>query len=230
METTPLRKEKPYIHREPTLLPKGMVFGNGTFPDAVNLLDREGFDVISIPEAAERLVEEGSGSFLPLNTYLVREGAVYFPDGRRILTRSSPILDQPGEAALCHVQDREYFPPVEAVEEALRDSVPLPQDSKYIKTRQFGEDELTVFAFGGGDAEKARTYGNFLRDEGITMVPIHVVDPVYAAAQPRAFARQPKLHNLVTQFYESAILGEERNVCSNCPVGAIARRSSSAGF
>ena len=71
---------------------------------------------------------------------------------------------------------------------ALADSVDFPQQNMEIPTNRFGEDALTVFAFGG--ETEARNYGEFLRQAGIKEMPVWAVSNDYVNKQDKPFARQ----------------------------------------
>lgn len=177
--------------------PTGVQSGvaDGQFDRALNELQEEGYEApISLYENAQLRMQQGKDSSVSRNGNWVREGALYIPGKGNLLTRNSTILSSPVEAVNMHRKGEEFYPTSEQVELALKNSVKLPSESISIPVERFGENEVTVFAFGNGDAKTAQVYGDFLKEtkieREIETMPLLLVNSTYVAKQKDAFERQ----------------------------------------
>ena len=155
------------------------------FDEAKAVLEANNYRVISLEENAGLRIQEGRNEDISRNENWTREGFLCLPDKRICLTKSSPIMENPKEATDCHRQEKDFYLTPEQVEKSLADSVEIKD--KKIPTNRFGENELTVYAFG----EVAKQYGEFLKEAGIEEMPVRLAD-----VQDKPFARQLWFRNL----------------------------------
>ena len=130
-------------------------------------LESEKYRIISLEENAQLRINEGPNAYVSQNGNWTREGVLYMPDKRILLTKNSPIMASSVEATQAHREGRDFYVGDE-LDEALADSIALRGGN--IPTKRFGEDARTRFMFGDG-AEK---YGDFLSEQGITEMPIYI--------------------------------------------------------
>ena len=163
--------------------PRGMTsaYVEAPFDVAKEALESRGYRIISLKENARLRKQEGKDAYVSRNGNWTREGFVYIPEKGIFLTKNSPIIDFPVEATQCHRQGREFYLNDEQIEKALADSVQIPENVKSISTKKFGEDKITVYAFG----DIAQKYGDFLKDAGIKEMPIYLCN-----LEKKPFARQ----------------------------------------
>ncbi len=159
-------------------------------------LEKEGYHIISNPQNAQLRIAQGKDSFVSRNGNLLREGILYLPGKESRLVRNSPILNSAGKATQEHREKREFYVTWEEAEEFLKDSIGFPRKNIEIPTKRLGDEELTIFAIGGGDSGKAGQYGDFLFDAGIEQLPIYALDSRYVDQQSKPFARQLWFRNL----------------------------------
>ena len=169
-------------------------------------LEANDYKVISLEENARLRMQEGKDSYVSRNGNWTREGVLYLPDKRILLTKNSPIMDNPKEATDCHRQGKEFYLTPEQVEKALAESIEIKD--RQIPTNRFGENELTVYAFG----EVAKQYGEFLKEAGIEEMPVWL-----ANVQDKPFARQMWFRDLVGR---SELNGNDRGL-SYCRVRGV---------
>lgn len=124
-------------------------------------------------------MQQGKDAYVSKNGNWIREGVIYLPDKRIILTKNSPIMENAKEATNAHRSGNEYFLTEEQVEQALTDSVRLSGES--LPTNRFKESEIANFAFG----DVAEQYGLFLKDAGIKEMPVYLTN-----VSGKPFARQ----------------------------------------
>lgn len=157
------------------------------FDEAVQTLGSQGFRLITLAENAALRIQQGADSEVSKTYNRVAESAIYTPGESPILTRNSPILQNPKEATQAHRNGNEFYITDEQIEIAREDSVVLPNKTVEIPTNRFGDDKVTVYAFGGED--EARAYGEFLREAGIKEMPVWIADQDYVNQQDQSFAR-----------------------------------------
>jgi len=146
------------------------VYVHGSFDEKTKKLDDLGYEVISLPENALLLIQQGVDYGNLRYGNLTREGFLYFPDGKIKLVRDSPALESASEAVNAyHTDKKRFFPTEDQIERALNDSIDFPREGTEIPTNRFDSDELTVWAF--GEEQRARDYGEFLRRLGTNNMP-----------------------------------------------------------
>ena len=135
------------------------------FDKAKRKLEKLGYSVISLEENARLRIQEGKNSYVSRNGNWVREEFQYNPKTNlRYLTKDSQIMKNPTKATNAHRKGIEYF-----ITEKQLSSDSVQVVDREIPTNRFGEDPLTIYAFG----ETAEKYGLFLKDEqNITNMPI----------------------------------------------------------
>jgi len=157
------------------------------FGEAKEALESNGYRIISSEEMARLRVQEGKNASISANGNWTREGFIYVPKAKKVcFARHSPILDNVAEAVNCHKNEREDFLTDEQVEKALAESVEIPFNQKPVPTNRFADEEITRFVF----KEFAREYEEFLREAGVSKMPVCLVDEDYVQKQIRPFARQ----------------------------------------
>jgi len=159
------------------------------FDKALRILDNCGFRVISLEENAQLRIQQGKDSEISRYGNYTREGFVYVPKRGIFLARNSPALhlEYSQHATNAHENGNEYSPVhPEQVRMALGSSIEVPYDLKSVPTKKFGEEELTVFAFG----KSAEEYGRFLDDSGIKRMPVRLPNKYYVDKHEKAFVRQ----------------------------------------
>lgn len=140
------------------------------FDIALTALKEAGYEPISLEQNAKLRMQEGPRSYISRNGNWVSEGVLYLPDKRVLLTRNSPILENPAVATQAHGSESLFYVTEEQVEKAMQHSVDLR--GKAIPTKRFAEDTRTVFMFGAA----AKDYGEFLREYGINEMPLWLFD------------------------------------------------------
>ena len=138
---------------------------------ALKELRDQGFREITLEENALIRMQEGKDSDISKYGNRVREDIIYVPNKGAFLTKDPAISELPVTATIAHRYGNEFYPTKYQVERALEDSVQLPYDIKPIPTNRFNDEEITAYAFG----EQAEDYGEFLRDAGISEMPIWLV-------------------------------------------------------
>ena len=178
------------------IIPIGIesIVESGPFDRAQKVLESGGYRIISLSENAQLRIQQGANHDISRNGNWTREGIIYIPKEKPRLVRNSPILYSAREAVKAHRNGKEFYPTNDGVEQALTDSAEFPSSNIEIPTGSFGEDALTVYAFGG--EQQAKAYGEFLRQAGIKKLPVWVVDQDYVQKQNRPFARQMWFRNL----------------------------------
>ena len=223
----PQRKYKLHTDVEPTGIQSVIVVSNERFifsnlDEGIKCLEAYNYDFISLPLNATSRVQQGKKAFISHTGNLVKEAVIYMPNKRSKLVRKSPILYSNSAKEAIHNMRIQYFrelsattniftvpdnfcPNDEDIERALQDSVDLPLEDISIPTNRFNEEELTVWAFGQGDTKKAQTYGDFLKELNINLMPIWTVNPDYVNQMDKPFVRQLSFEGL--EYQESALNG-----------------------
>ena len=147
-----------------------------SFDVAKRLLEESGYSIVSSEETARLRIQEGIDSGNG-----VREAFVYDNKMGVFLTKNSPIIQNPREATQAHRRHMEYYLTDEQVEQALKNSIKIPEGIKSIPTNRFGEDPITNYVF----RNQADPYGQFLGEEGIRAIPIYL-----SCLQEKPFAKQ----------------------------------------
>ena len=148
-----------------------------TLSVAKSYLERGGFKIISLEQNADLIMRQGKESPIGRSYNLVREGTIYFPEGRAKLVRISPIMDsneRTMEMEKAYRKGKEFYLSSALTEEALEDSTDWPGEEIKIPVDRFGDGDfkingykagqLTIWAFGGEN--RARVFGEFLKEAG----------------------------------------------------------------
>lgn len=163
----------------------------GPFDRALNKLLQEDYEApISLYDNAKLRIQHVRDHPISTDGNLVREDVIYVPNKGNFLTTNSPISASPEEATNAHRQRKEFYLTPQQLELALQDSVEFPLELIEIPTNRFNSEELTIFAFGNGNAETAQTYGDFLKNAGIIAMPVFVFDKHFVNAQDYSFAKK----------------------------------------
>jgi len=134
---------------------------NATFDKGRKILEKKGYKIISLEENARLRLQEGVTSFVSRNANWTSEGILYIPNKGIFLTKNSPVMNGEEETISAHRESRNYLLTDKYLEQALTDSMEIP--NKSIPTERFKEDPLTLYVFG----DIAEDYGFFLKDAGI---------------------------------------------------------------
>ena len=182
--------------------PRGLIsaYVDAPFDQGKEALSKEGYRIISLQENARLRMQEGAKAHVSKYGNWTKEGVLYLPKKGRFLTKNSPIMTNAQEATECHRNGRDFYLTDEQVQESLANSVEL--NEKEIPTKRFGENEVTVYAFG----EDAEEYGQFLKEQGINEMPIWLAD-----VKDIPFARQGWLGSVVDGG-RSSLLGDSRDL------------------
>ena len=178
-------------------------------------MENKGYRIISLEENAKLRIQQGKGSYISKNGNRTREAVIYLPDKRIILTKNSPIMENPKEATTAYRNGNEYFFTNEQVEQALQDSVSL--SGKAIPTNDFKNNEITNFAFG----DIAENYGLFLKNAGINKMPVYL-----ANVSNKPFARQMWFWYLDGN---SELNGDSRGLYDLGRMRGVSEKTSEAG-
>jgi hypothetical protein len=158
------------------------------FDEAKTMLKKSGYRIISLEENARLIMQEGASTNVSAQGNRVKEDIIWVPKKGFYLTKNSMIMENPEEATRCHrksklsTYDYEFFLSKKQVEKALENSVYLScaYDHFYIRACEFGEDEITKFAFGAA----AKKYGSFLQEAGMGYIDIQL--PANEESKPYA--------------------------------------------
>jgi hypothetical protein len=152
-----------------------------------------GYRLISLEENARLRIQQGKNAFISRNGNWVREGSLYVRGKGRFITKNSPVLEETRKATQAHREENEFFVSNEQIERALEDSVQIPYEVSSIPTSKFGEEEIVRFCFG----EIAEEYGEFLKEAGISEMPLWFDKEEYIEEQEKPYANQLWLSRLV---------------------------------
>ncbi len=159
------------------------------FADGKSALEKKNYHIISMQENAELRIQEGRKSIISESGNCLREAFVYLPNKEgTFLTKKSPIMENPAEAANCNRENKDYYLNSRQVKAALSDSNSIKLEKKIIQTNEFSKNKIMRFAFG----EIASLYGNFLEDNGIKEICI----PTIESDDNEPFARQVFFYGL----------------------------------
>ena len=164
---------------KPTGIESAIVYA--PFDEGKEALESRGYRIISLEENAKLRMQQGKEHYVSRNGNWTREGVIYLPDKRIVLTKNSPIMQNPKEATSAHRKGVDYFLTDEQVEQAMQDSIKLSLSGESIPTKRFKDNEVTNFAFG----DVAEDYGLFLKEAGIGEMPVYL-----ANISDKPFARQ----------------------------------------
>jgi len=151
------------------------------FDEAKKALEKDGYKIISLEENAQLRIQEGKNAYISQNGNYTREGVVYIPKKGIFLTKNSPIMKNAEKATQCHRNGNEFYINKEQIEKALDKKYSVKIDNRSIPVSEFGNEEITDFAFG----KTAKEYGQFLKDAGIKEIPFYL-----ASLEDKPFARQ----------------------------------------
>lgn len=144
------------------------------FDKGKELLEANGYHIISAEENAKLRVREGKDAYVSQYGNWTKEDFLYVPKKGNFFTKNSPIMTNPAEATQAHRERIDFYLTPEQVEWALSNSVKLKNKDFSIPTKKFGSDKLTVFSFGSN----AQIYGDFLNNLGIKEMDVYVVDNI----------------------------------------------------
>jgi hypothetical protein len=142
-------------------------------------LEKNNYQIISLEENARLRIQKGADADISQNGNWTREGVLYLPDKRILLTKNSPIIDFPDQATNCHRNGKDFYLEREQIEKSLKDSIKI-KDTK-IPTNRFNQNDLMVYALG----DTAEAYGDFLSNLGINELKIWLTE-----TQDKPFIRQ----------------------------------------
>ncbi|GEM_PF-1504487 len=131
-------------------------------------LKQERYEPISLEEQARLRVQEGGpDSSVSDLSNVVRQGVLYMPDGKIVLTKRNPILENVEDAMEAYRTGGRFYVTDEQAERAMEDSVDL-RGRNIIPTINLAEDSRTASIFG----KNARSYGDFLFYKEVYGMPI----------------------------------------------------------
>jgi len=212
------------IDIKPSQIESGIV--EAPFDEGLSMLVKNGLELISLPQNAQLRIQQGKGAYVSQNGNWVREGLIYTPKGKPKLVRNSPILLSAKEATQAHREGKEFYQPnTNILESSLVDSIDFPEENTEIPTNRFNSNTLMVYAFGG--EKEAQAYGEFLKEAGITNIPIWAVDKNYVNKQTQPFARQLWFGGLDDDG--SGLIGGSRLVDDDGRVRGVRLNSGEAG-
>jgi len=154
------------------------------FNEGKKALEREGYRIISLEENARLRIQEGVNASISQHGNWTREGVLYVPKKSNMLIRNLSVIEPA-------IKDgEEFYLTPKQVGRALKNFVVYPSEQIRILARRFGSDPLTVFAFGGGDANKAQLYGDFLEENEISLISIYTTNTKFVDKQNGPFVRR----------------------------------------
>jgi len=171
------------------------VYAEAPFDEGKEVLESNGYRIISLPEMARLRIQEGKDSSISQGGNWVREGFICVPGKKVCIARHSPILDNANDAVKCSRNGQFYPLSDEQVEKALSESVEISYNQKPVPTKRFGDDEITRFLF----KEFAKEYGEFLKEVSVSEMPFYVIDQDYAQKQTKPFAAQAWLRGVYSR-------------------------------
>ncbi len=141
-------------------------YAKAPFDKGKEILETAGYKILSLEEMAKLRMQEGKDAYISQSGNWTREGILYVPKKGVFLTKNSPIINFAKRATECE-KDHRFFTLFQP-EEFLSDSIELKREE--IPTTEFGNNPVTSYAFGNS----AKDYGLFLKDAGISNMPIEV--------------------------------------------------------
>lgn len=175
------------------------------FDKALAELQKNGYKLISLSQNAELRIQQGKDHNVSTDGNWVKEGVLYIPEKGRFITRYSPVLDNPRKAIRAHIKNEQYFVSDDQIGIAMRDSIQIPYDVNEIPTDRFSEDPIPIFCFG----KNAKDYGLFLKDAGISNMPLCFNEEDYVQKQGKSYANQLWFSGL---DYVSILRGDHRGL------------------
>lgn len=151
----------------------GMVsYVSAPFNVAVNLIKKDGSDIISAQDLAYARVQSSKNELIPSSIYTngsyVKEGVVYNHDnGEIVLTRKSTVLLHPDKAVKAHDKGGESLITGKQAKKIYEmidknsDSVFVLKNLKNVPFKRFGEDERTIWMY----QDMAEEFGLWLDDK-----------------------------------------------------------------
>jgi hypothetical protein len=188
----------------------------GNFNDAKKDLQSKDYRIASAEEIAKYRMKQGRDSEISRVSARTCESFIYVPQYGAFLTKDSPIIRYSEKATRCHSHSREFCLSEKRLDKLLFNSVQVNENA--IPTNRFGENEVTTYLFG----KIAQEYGEFLRESGITQMPIWLASmkerrlanggpkkKLFSKPAQQTFARQLSLWELSNQ---SALFGDNRGL------------------
>ncbi|MBS3081204.1 hypothetical protein J4221_07065 [Candidatus Pacearchaeota archaeon] len=149
------------------------------FDKGLEVLQEGDYRLISSQENSRLRIQEGYQAYISQMGNWVSEDAIYVPNKGKFLTKVSHIARNAREATQAHRNGEDFYLNENQVEECLADCVELTSES--VPTNRFGENEITIYAFG----EHTEDYGKLLREYGIKEMPVWL-----AGIRDKPFARK----------------------------------------
>ena len=180
---------------------------NAPFDEGKAELERNGYRVISLEEAAKLRMEKRPSRMD--EGFWVREGMLYVPKKGVYITKNSPVMAYPEMATQAHKTESDFYLTDEEVGKALEDSIQIPPHSIEIPTDRFRDDTSAFYLFG----DHAEKYGDHLLNE--TDENGNLIDKIIIHVDDKSF-RKIK-HPFVRQIYldeigrASDVYGDGRN-------------------
>jgi hypothetical protein len=174
-------------------------YSDHPFHKGLTGLRNEGMELITCRDTAVLRSSVNDKDVLSGLGHYTREGIIYFPRGNPIVVKKSPILLDPEVATKAHEKGREFYPTDAQIQDAKASGFYelRTNESFRIPTSNLGSDAFGRFIFGNA----ARIYGNHIRQMGIKELPVIQLDEThdcsYVDSQPKPFARQAWMRNLV---------------------------------
>lgn len=159
------------------------------FNEGKELLESNGYKIISLEENAKLRMQEGAKAYISRNGNRVQEDFIYIKGKGVYLSKYSPICENAEQVTNCHSNNKEFYLTDEQVEKSLANSILISRNAKNfeIPTNDFKNNEIANYAFG----KFSEDYGNFLKEAGIKNMPIWV-----ANLEDKTFARKVWFRNL----------------------------------
>lgn len=183
---------------------------NAPFDEGKEILEQEGFKIISLEENARLRMQEGADAYVSKNKNWVKEDAIYIPKKGIFLTKNSLIMENLKQAVESYRRGLNFYLTPRQVEYALSDSVEL--SAKSIPTDRLAECEITAYAFG----EYAQEYGLFLRESLIREISIFTEN-----LKEKPFAKKIKLGDIDYGCYGSALCCDFMGLDKRCRVRGV---------
>ena len=208
------------------------------FNKALESLREQKTKVISSRELAYARIKEGGDSSLFNYGSYTREGFLYLKNEPVLVALNSPLLDlQLAEQAFEASRKENYFLTDKKVYEQYKEQAEqdknkilqerkvliLPKRENYeIPTNKFNENELTLFLF----KDQAENYGNFLRENEISEMPVWLLDKNYVNSKEGSILTQLWLLDLGNW---SVVVGYYGYFVYDCRVRGVFEKPSEAG-
>ena len=158
---------------------------NLPFDEGIDALREEKYEIISLEKNAILMMQEGPKADISRYGNWVKEGVIYLPKDGAYLTKNSPILENAFDATNANREGNWFYINRDQVDSALEDSVILRRGKTKIPTNRFGEDKITVFAFG---KKASKLFGEHLWENGISAISMFIIPS--GSNQKEPFATQ----------------------------------------